>query len=146
MAKYVLHLILNVNHNTLLMAIVQFNTINALRSFIQEHKFYFALALFFIIIIILFIIPVVMYHISKFEKVITIRNKYTRYRRRGSNYNIVDTDGHIYQVDNLWFKGDFNRSNDYVALTIGNTYKVKGYGYRIGLLNAYQKIYAFEEV
>ena len=50
------------------------------------------------------------------------------------------------QVDNLWFKGDFNRSNDYVALTIGNTYKVKGYGYRIGLLNAYQKIYAFEEV
>lgn len=79
-------------------------------------------------------------------KVITIRNKYTRYRRRGSNYNIVDTDGHIYQVDNLWFKGDFNRSNDYVALTIGNTYKVKGYGYRIGLLNAYQKIYAFEEV
>ena len=125
---------------------VQLGSLHALRNFIQEHKYLLTIALFFIIIVMLFIIPVVMYHMSKFEKVITISDKYTHYRRRGSNYNIVDTDGNIYQVDNLWFKGDFNRSNDYVALTIGDTYKVKGYGYRIGVLDAYQKIYAFEEV
>lgn len=124
---------------------VQFSVISTLRYFTQQHMFYF-IALVVTFIVIIFLIPVVAYYMSNFEKVITIRDKYTRYRRRGSNYNVVDTEGNIYQVDNLWFKGDFNRSNDYVAVTVGDTYKVKGYGYRIGMMHAYQKIYAFEKV
>lgn len=122
---------------------VQFSDISTLRYFTQQHKLYLVVAL---VVTIIFLIPVVAYYMSNFEKVITIRDKYTRYRRRGSNYNVVDTEGNIYQVDNLWFKGDFNRSNDYVAVTVGDTYKVKGYGYRIGVMHAYQKIYAFEKV
>jgi hypothetical protein len=119
---------------------------NSFLSFIEKYRYYFIIAFLVTIIVIAFLVPVITYYMTQFEKVITIKDKYTRYRRRGSNYNIVDANGHIYQVDNLWFKGDFNRSNDYVALAVGGTYRVKGYGYRFGMMDSYQKIYAFEEV
>lgn len=99
-----------------------------------------------IIIVIGLLYKVILYHFTKFEKVITVQEKYTRYRRRSSNYNVVDTDGNIYQIGNLWFKFDYNRGNDYATLREGKTYKVKGYGYRAGALDAYQTIYEVEEV
>jgi hypothetical protein len=105
---------------------------------------------FWLIIVLLLLlfslgIQTIVYHYTKFEKVITIREKYTRYRK-GSNYNIVDTEGNIYQVDNLWFKLDYNRANDYAKIEEGKTYKVKGYGYRAGFIDAYKKIYDLKQV
>jgi hypothetical protein len=99
-----------------------------------------------ILIIVSLCYSLIVYHFTKFEKVITIYEKYTRYRRKGSNYNLIDTDGNIYQIDNLWFKFDYNRADDYAKLKEGKQYKVKGYGFRAGFLESYQKIYEVESV
>ena len=102
---------------------------------------------FIILIFILFIIKTpILYYLTNFEKIITIKDKYTRYRKSTSNYNITDTDGNVYKIGNLWIKFDFNRGNDYAKVDIGKTYKVKGYGFRAGFLNTYENIYELEEV
>jgi hypothetical protein len=112
--------------------------------FYNEKKYYI---LFFIIILIIsLLIPLILYFTSKFEKTITIKEKYTRYRRRSSNYNIVDNENNVYQIGNLWFKGDFNRGDDYAKINIGDTYKVKGYGFRVPFIDMYKQIYEVEQV
>lgn len=84
---------------------------------------------------------VAVYFFSKFEISVTIKDKYIRYRKNGSSYHVVGNDGTIYQIENVWFKGDFDRAEDYDRMEIGKTYKVKGYGYRWGMIDAYKKIY-----
>ena len=106
---------------------------------------------YFIYVVIALIIgrliyDLIVYHFTKFEKIITIEEKYTRYRKKASNYNVVDTEGNIYKIDNLWFKFDYNRGDDYVKIKVGKKYKVKGYGFRAGFLHSYKKIYELKEV
>ena len=83
----------------------------------------------------------ILYFATHFTKDITIKDKYIRYRRSASNYNVVDTNGNIYKVGNVWFKGDFNRAEDYQRLEKGKTYKVTGFGIRVPLLDMYPSIY-----
>jgi hypothetical protein len=90
--------------------------------------------------------PLVQYYATHFEKVIAVKDKYMRHRRRCSIYTVVDTDNTIYQVGNVWFKGDFNRSDEYVRLRKGATCSVKGFGYRWGVTNSYRQLYEFKEV
>lgn len=78
---------------------------------------------------------------THFTKDITIKDKYIRYRKSASNYNVVDSEGNIYKIDNVWFKGDFNRAEDYQRLEKGKTYKVTGYGVRVPMIDMYPKIY-----
>ena len=54
---------------------------------------------------------------------ITVRKVYTRNRSKdtGDQYFVVDTDNKVYQVDNLWFKLDFNRADDWASLVEGHT-------------------------
>ena len=46
----------------------------------------------------------------------------------------------------IWFKFDYNRGDDYAKLKAGKQYKVKGYGFRVGFLDSYQKIYEVEAI
>ena len=89
---------------------------------------------------------VVVFYTTRFEKVITVKEKYIRYRRRSSSYNVVDVENNVYQMGNLWFLGDFNRSNDYAQMNTGGTYRVKGYGYRSGFFDKYQTIYDVQKI
>ena len=111
---------------------------NEILDFILKYIYLFILI---IIVIIPAIINIVLYYITHFEKTITIKDKYTRYRRYGSNYNIVDENNTIYQVGNVWFKMNFDRAEDYNKLEKGKKYKVKGYGIRLPMLDTYKKIY-----
>lgn len=113
-------------------------------TFIRENKIY--LIIIGIILLISFLLPIVLYFSTGFEKTIIIKEKYTRYRKNGSNYNIVDNNNNVYQIGNLWFKGDFNRAEDYALINEGDTLKVKGYGIRIPFLDMYQQIYEIEQV
>ena len=83
-----------------------------LLDFINLHRFNIILIL---IILASIIFNIVLYYTTHFEKTITIKDKYTRYRRYGSNYNVVDENNNIYQ-GNVWFKLDFNRAEDYNKL------------------------------
>lgn len=81
---------------------------------------------------------------SAFEKEITIAKKYTAIggvRYAYTKYMIVATDGNIYQVSNVWWRADFNNEEDWHALDIGKTYRVKGWGYRVPLFGMYPNIY-----
>jgi hypothetical protein len=109
-----------------------------------ENKVY--LGIFVLIIVIALMTPVLLYVFTKFEKEITIKDKYIRYRKNASNYNVVDSNNNIYQLGNLWFKGDFNRAEDYINLEVGNTYIVTGYGMRIPVLDMYKTIYELKVV
>ena len=84
---------------------------------------------------------IVLYYTTHFEKTITIKDKYTRYRRYGSNYNVVDENNNIYQVGNVWFEFDFNRAEHYNKLEKGKKYKVEGYGIRLPMIDMYKNIY-----
>ena len=122
------------------------NNNNGIMKKISDNKVKYYIIVFAIIIIFSLFRSLIVYQFTKFEKVITVQEKYTRYRSKSSNYNVVDTEGNIYQIGNLWFKFDYNRGDDYAKLREGKTYKVKGYGFRAGFLDSYQKIYEVEEI
>tara|TARA_Y100000389_G_C17346530_1_gene456137 strand:+ start:187 stop:582 length:396 start_codon:yes stop_codon:yes gene_type:complete len=107
-------------------------------DFINEN--YWIIGVFIIIIpmiIQFFIYPL----ITVFEKTIIIKKKYTRTRGSyGDSYFIVDNSNTIYQVNNLLYKFDFNRAEDWNSLEDGETYKIKGYGFRVGFLDMYPTI------
>jgi hypothetical protein len=107
-------------------------------DFIHFHRFNL------ILLLILFssiIFNIVLYYTTHFEKTITIKDKYTRYRRHGSNYNIVDENNNVYQVDNVWFKLNFDRAERYNKLEKGKKYKIEGYGIRLPMIDIYKNIY-----
>lgn len=93
------------------------------------------------LVIFAIVLNIILYFATHFKKDITIKDKYIRYRRSASNYNVVDTNGKIYKVGNVWFKGDFNRAEDYQRLEKGKSYNVSGYGIRVPLLDMYPSIY-----
>jgi len=107
----------------------------------KTQEFLFEFKYLIIFLIVLTLLTPIMYLLSNFNKKITIKDKYIRYRKRSSNYHIVDSEDNIYLVDNLWFLGDFNRAEDYNKLEKGNSYNISGYGYRLGMLDMYPKIY-----
>ena len=111
----------------------------------QKRAIVFASLFVFIVIILPIIVLSLLYVFTKFEKKITVKEKYVRYRKGGSNYNIVTTDNKIFQIDNVWFKGDFNRAEDYASIKEGETYLVKGFGKRIPFLDMYEKIYELKQ-
>ena len=82
---------------------------------------------------------------STFEKDIVVKEKYitTTYSKYSNttNYFIVSNDDKIYNVVDVWWKGDFNEADDYAKLDVGKTYRVKGYGIRVPFLGMYHKIY-----
>ena len=110
-------------------------------NFINKNKFNIIILL---ILLSSVIFNIVLYYTTHFEKTITIKDKYTRYRRYGSNYNVVDENNNIYQVGNVWFKLDFNRAEDYNKLEKGKKYKVEGYGIRIPMIDMYKNIYQID--
>lgn len=98
-----------------------------------------------IIVLVLFLILTMIFQLgSAFEKEIKIAKKYTTIggvRYPVTYYMIVTTDGAIYQVSNVWWRADFNNAEDWNNMNIGNTYRVKGWGYRIPFFGMYPNIY-----
>ncbi len=113
-------------------------------TYFAEHKL--LVGVFAVIVLFATLSTVVKYYATHFERVIVVKDKYMRHRRSASNYHVVDTDDNIYRVVNVWFKGDFDRSDEFVRLRKGATYAVKGFGYRWGLTGSYKQLYEFEEI
>ncbi len=98
---------------------------------------WFAIAIF-----VLSIIGGVVYQVTtQFAKTITIKNTYTRFSGRKMWYMVAATDGSLYRVGNLWWKGDFNEADEWANLVVGKTYNVRGYGIRVSALSWYPVIY-----
>ena len=102
----------------------------------------------FIVFIIIFIVVlfagVINYIFNSFEITITIKDKYIKSYRQ-TTYTVVDTNNNIYNVNNAWFIGDFNKAEDYNLMDKGSTYKVKGFGFRVDMLGWYPTIYNIQK-
>jgi len=116
-------------------------------NFLKGRNSYFQYLLILLAFLLLtVIVDVALYFTTHFEKKITVSNKYVRTTRRSSRYHVVDQNDENYRVTNVWFKGDFNRGDRYGMLKEGESYKIKGYGIRIPVLNMYKNIYSVEKV
>ena len=99
-------------------------------------KIVIGIILFGIIFNIIFVIN------TEFEKEITIKEKYITTNKNTIYYYIISSDDNIYNVVDVWWKGEFNSGDDYAQLNVGKTYRVKGYGIRFPFLSMYYKIYS----
>ena len=103
---------------------------------------YFFLKLFIGITLFAFIFNIILFYNTEFEKEITIKEKYVVNDRSNFKYYIISTDNKIYNIVDVWWKGEFNNADDYAQLNVGKTYRVKGYGIRVPFLSIHYKIYS----
>lgn len=131
----------NINKNSFL------NKIPFLNEFISGDVTIFThFKLFLCIVLLIFIIHIIFYNATHFEKTISIKKTYLRTRgESGDWYMVVDNEDNIYRVQNLWWKFDFNRAEDFNILEKNGSYKVKGYGIRFGAFDKYPNIYSVEK-
>jgi hypothetical protein len=115
-----------------------------MKSILNENKWYFGIL--FIIFVTSIFSSLILYFATHFTKVITIKDKHQYFASRRTKYMVVGKDDTIYNLANVWWKGDFNKSDDWVQLEKGKSYKVKGYGIRLPIITMYKNIYAFEKV
>ena len=114
--------------------------------FKKQNNYRFYIIIFVVLLLLSVLVDLALYFTTHFEKEISVSNKYVRTTRRSSKYHVVDQNDENYRVTNVWFKGDFNRGDDYGILKEGQSYTIKGYGIRIPVLNMYKNIYSVEKV
>jgi len=103
---------------------------------ILAFKFLIGFIIFSIIMNFIYIIN------TEFEKDIVIKEKYVTTIKSTNKYYVVSTDNKTYNIVNLWWKGEFDNSDDYGKINVGETYHVKGYGIRVPFFSMYYKIYS----
>jgi hypothetical protein len=90
---------------------------------------------------ILYVIGFYLYFfITKFEKTITVSEEFLI----GSNKTIInivtDKQNKAYQLKDVLLLWSFNTDRNMITLRPGETYRVKGYGIRVGFLSLYPTI------
>ena len=96
-----------------------------------------------ILITILIIVPVLSILLTRFEKTITVSEKYIKPGRKTTHYRIIDNKKNTYEIVDSIFLLEFNSADDYAEMKEGQTYKVNGYWFRLPLLSWFPKIYKF---
>ena len=108
----------------------------------MDNLEYFFLKLAIGSILCVFVFNIILFYNTEFEKEITIKEKYVVNDRSNFKYYIISTDNKIYNIVDVWWKGQFNNADDYAQLNVGKTYRVKGYGIRVPFLSIHYKIYS----
>lgn len=96
-----------------------------------------------ILVIIFAIIPILSILLTRFEKTITVSEKYIKPGRRRTHYRIIDNKKNTYEIVDSIFLLEFNSADDYAEMKEGQTYKINGYWFRFPLLSWFPKIYKF---
>ena len=96
-----------------------------------------------ILVIIFVIVPVLSILFTRFERTITVSEKYIKPGRRRTHYRIIDNNKKTYEIVDSIFLLEFNSADDYAQMKEGQTYKVNGYWFRLPLLSWFPKIYKF---
>ena len=97
-------------------------------------------------VIVLFLLGVMYNLFTGFTKQITVKSKFNKYRggRHGGNdYMVEDSEGNLYKVVNVWWRGEFDKTEDWTRMEEGKTYTVKGYGFRWPMLGMYPNVYTY---
>jgi len=96
-------------------------------------------------VLFMIVLNIIFIYNTEFEKEIIIKEKYVVATKPNRLvYYIISNDNIIYNMVDLWIKGEFNNADDYALLSIGKTYRVKGYGIRVPFLGIHYKIYSVD--
>jgi hypothetical protein len=79
------------------------------------------------------------------EKNITVQEKLGAHGE-GGGYQVIDTDGNVYSVEDNLLLGSFDASNRYAKLKADHQYHVKTFGIRNTFLTWYPNILEINEV
>lgn len=104
---------------------------------------YIIYKIFVLIIIIYIVLTLIFCYSTYFTK--TIQIKSINYMKNTNNHGlniIADTDNNIYTVHNSLYYGFFTASELYSNFTVGQSYKIKGYGLRVPILGMYPNVYS----
>ena len=84
-------------------------------------------------------------HFTKFEKIVTVTDKFVKpgSRSRSTYYHVVDSNGDTYRLTDSLYLFEFNSSDDYARLKIGNRYKIYGYWFRYPIFSWFPMIYKY---
>jgi hypothetical protein len=95
----------------------------------------------FIFLVVFFLVTSMVYsYFTSFEKIITVKEKDSmRTGKYGKNI-ISDTDGNVYTIENSIFYDFFTAMELFTKIEQNQSYKVKGFGYRIPILGVYPNI------
>ena len=89
----------------------------------------------------IFIVPLYVFS-TKFQKTITIKNKYTTSSGSKIIYTVVDSNNNIYTIENVWFFGNFEKAQTYNSINLNSNYNVSGYGFTMNMISFYPSIYS----
>jgi len=95
----------------------------------------------FVFLVVFFLVTSMVYsYFTVFEKIITVKEKDSmRTGKYGKNI-ISDTDGNVYTIENSIFYDFFTAMELFTKIEQNQSYKVKGFGYRIPILGIYPNI------
>jgi hypothetical protein len=102
--------------------------------------------IFIFLLIIYIIITSLCIYFTKFDKIITISDKFIKPGNKRSHFKIVDKNDKTYTITDNILLWEFNSGDDYAQIKIGNTYKIYGYWFRYPIFSWYPMIYKFESI
>ena len=108
-------------------------------TFVWIDKYQYALIFAFILV--LFLSNLIFTYITRFEKIITIDEKFAYGQKNGNSQSVSDKDNNVYEIRNSIYLFHFTSAEVFNNLDINSTFKVKGYGYRIPVLGMFPNIY-----
>jgi len=83
---------------------------------------------------------------TEFEDTITVEKTWTKMKCDGEGscsekYLVRATSGEVFQITDSLYRGQFRSSDIWSGMDRGETFKIKGDGYRFGCTSSYRRIY-----
>lgn len=86
---------------------------------------------------------------TEFEDTITVAKTWTKMQCDGDGncsekYLVRATSGEVFQITDSLYRAQFRSSDIWSDMDPGETFKIKGDGYRFGCTSSYRRIYSVE--
>jgi len=88
---------------------------------------------------------------TEFEDTITVDKTWTKMQCDGEGmcsekYLVRSVAGEVFQITDSLYRGQFRSSDIWSGMDPGETFKIKGDGYRFGCTSSYRRIYSVEKI
>jgi len=88
---------------------------------------------------------------TEFEDTITVEKTWSKMQCNGKGqchekYLVRATSGEVFQITDSLYRAQFRSSDIWSDMDPGETFKIKGDGYRFGCTSSYRRIYSVENI
>jgi hypothetical protein len=106
----------------------------------EDYSIYYSAFKFLIVFIVISHISILIYyHLTKFERVITVDEKYA-YSSKRRGQTISDTNNVVYLLRDIFVLFHWTSVDLFNEIDVGKTYKIQGYGIRVPFLGWFPNI------